>query len=102
MPPTTIHSIPKIDDYTSLVDHQSSTPATFYDARPVLHYTGESFRAIAPKEQVASLKIFGSNLDIAPVAEHDAASERPLREEAVSIFISSEYANPNRTAYLQM
>jgi len=90
MPPTTIHTEPKIDDYTALVDHQSATPTTFYDARPVLHYTGNNFRAIAPKDQVSHLKIFDGSADVAPILEHDNGTERPLREEAVAIFISSE------------
>lgn len=90
MPPTTIHTEPKIDDYTSLVDHQSQTPTTFYDARPVLHYTGNRFRAIAPKGQVANLKIFEGSSDVAPVREYDVGTQRPLREEAVAIFITSQ------------
>lgn len=60
MPPTTIRSAPAFDSFTSLEDHQSQTPASFYGMKPVLHHhiIGASVRIT--RDQMPKLPVFHS------------------------------------------
>ncbi|PMD12892.1 hypothetical protein NA56DRAFT_586495 [Hyaloscypha hepaticicola] len=82
MPPTTIHSAPALDSFTTLADHQSQTPTSFYGAKPVLHYHGIGVRALISQDQVSKLPIFTSSREGSP----EAAS----KIEIVDAFVSSE------------
>lgn len=57
-PPTIIHNKPDVASYTPLADYQASTPATFYDSKPVLHYHTENAYALIASEQLLDLPIF--------------------------------------------
>ena len=91
MPPTTIHDAPALDSFTSLADHQSQTPATFYNAKPVLYYHAVGARALASKEQTSKLPIFASR----PGGEStlvggEAAEPETLEVVTVDVFVGSE------------
>lgn len=89
MPPTTIHAAPPLDSFTTLADHQSQTPTSFYGAKPVLHYHATGTRALAARSQLSKLPIF------TPLAEgqggETAEAEAGVNSvELVEAFISSE------------
>ncbi|KAI9744145.1 MAG: hypothetical protein M1818_002297 [Claussenomyces sp. TS43310] len=89
MPPTTIRTAPSLDSYTSLSDHQSQTPTSFFGAKPVLHYHATAGRALTGRDQISHLPIFGSSNDS---AQGDGAAEDSQASvmESVDIFVSSE------------
>jgi nucleotide-sensitive chloride channel 1A len=95
MPPTTIHSVPALDTFTTLADHQSQTPTSFYGAKPVLHYHGVGVRALIAENQVSKLPIFASPDGQQPPGNAlEAAGESSslvTKVENVDAFISSEY-----------
>ncbi|EFX02664.1 hypothetical protein CMQ_2593 [Grosmannia clavigera kw1407] len=85
--PTTLRSPPSVSAYTSLADHQSSTPASFFDGPPVLHYHAKSARAYISREQRAKLP-WGS-------APESAGSPLGLAmgdtaQHVVDVFVGSE------------
>lgn len=90
MPPTTIRSPPALESFTSLADHQSRTPASFFGANPVLHYHGPGGRALVQRDQAAKLPIFSS--PDTPLESNGAEEDSPTPiAEAIDIFVSSEY-----------
>lgn len=96
MPPSTIHSPPALDSFTSLADHQTQTPATFFGAKPVLHYHATGARAVAQKHLVSKLPVFaqdgGSNGDATSNTEAETgASASDTAVESIDVFASSEY-----------
>lgn len=85
--PTTLRSPPSLSAYTSLADHQSSTPASFFDGPPVLHYHAEGARAYISRDQRAKL----------PWGNAAEAAESPLglamgdtAQHVVDVFVGSE------------
>ncbi|PBP24968.1 benzoylformate decarboxylase [Diplocarpon rosae] len=93
MPPTTIHEPPAADSFTSLEQHQTQTPSTFYNAKPVLHYTKSGIRVVAALNRLSGLPILG------PGANGESQSTTAGLTEAldgnqtvqlVDIWISSE------------
>lgn len=70
MPPTTIRSAPALDSFTSLEDHQSQTPTSFYGAKPVLHHHIVGAGVLITSDQKSKLPVFHS----ANVAIHGAAT----------------------------
>jgi nucleotide-sensitive chloride channel 1A len=89
MLPTTIHEAPDLDAFTSLADHQSQTPSTFYNSKPVLHYHAANANALSSKEHVSKLPIFTQQQ---PVAAGDAARDNAV-VDTMEIFVTSEYAS---------
>lgn len=91
MPPTTIHTAPSLDSFTALADHQSQTPTTFYDAKPVLHYHAIGARALAANNQTCKLAIFALRPDGQPAsAEGDAVESEGSEVVTIDAFIGSE------------
>ena len=96
MPPATIHSPPELDSFTSLADHQSQTPASFYGANPVLHYHAVGLRAVAPLGTASKLPIFrqGDESAAAEASTADPESQEGSNDttvtEIVDAFINSE------------
>lgn len=92
-PPTIIHSPPKLDSFTKLADYQASTPATFYDSKPVLHYYGHrSYVLIAP-EFLNAVPIFD---DTEAAATNGVSSTKPRFAFGqnifmVELFVTSQY-----------
>ncbi|TLS29483.1 hypothetical protein PpBr36_01971 [Pyricularia pennisetigena] len=82
---TTIHSPPKVDDFTPLAEHQERTPATFFGGKPVLHYHAASAKALVPASQRRSLPIFRT-ADAAAGSDEDAEANV---EQTVDVFVNS-------------
>ncbi len=76
MPPTTLREAPALESFTSLAEHQSQTPTSFYSAKPVLHYHAVGARAIVSRDQVSKLPIFAST----PESHAQPAAERASTE----------------------
>jgi nucleotide-sensitive chloride channel 1A len=70
MPPTTIRSAPALDSFTSLENHQSQTPASFYGAKPVLHHHIVGAGVLITNDQRSKLPVFHS----ANAVIHDGAT----------------------------
>ncbi|KAI9647515.1 hypothetical protein NHQ30_003900 [Ciborinia camelliae] len=81
MPLSKIHATPALDSFTPLVEHQTQTPSTFYDARPVLHYHAKGARAVAYGDYIKELPFF---------ADGPAQNTEAVAVEAVDAFISTE------------
>ena len=77
MPLTAIDSPPELDSFTSLADHQSQTPTTFYGAKPVLYFHSTNAFAVIPLDQANCMPLW------------PAAPDQP-----VDIYVSSEYVLP--------
>jgi chloride channel, nucleotide-sensitive, 1A len=101
MPPTTIRSAPALDSFTSLEDHQSQTPATFYGTKPVLHYHIIGAGVLITEGQMLKLPVFRSANAAgnggATGAESSTAGEGTLVQDGshmgnivVDVFVSSE------------
>ncbi len=102
MPPTTIRSAPALDSFTSLEDHQSQTPASFYGAKPVLHHHIVAAGVLISSDQRSKLPVFHSaNAAIhggATSAESSTAGEGvPVQDRYphmgdvfVDVYVSSE------------
>ncbi|KAG9231483.1 regulator of volume decrease after cellular swelling-domain-containing protein [Amylocarpus encephaloides] len=87
MPPTTIHSAPALDTFTTLVDHQTQTPTHFFGTKPVLHYHATRARAVAPRNQISKLPLFA---DGEAVPSEAAEAGSGVVVELVDVFVSSE------------
>jgi hypothetical protein len=102
MPPTTIRSAPALDSFTSLEDHQSQTPASFYGTKPVLHHHIAGAGVLITRDQMLKLPVFHSaNTTVhggATGAESSTASDGTLVQDGypymgdvvVDVFVSSE------------
>ncbi len=88
MPPTTIHAPPALDSFTTLAEHQSHTPATFYGAKPVLHYYAINIRALTAADQSSKLPIFATATH--PPTGTEANVENAVCIEEINAFINSE------------
>ncbi len=88
MPLTTIHASPPLDSFTTLAEHQSHTPATFYGAKPVLHYHAIGIRALTVADQASKLPIFATPTPSTTSTE--ASGENGACIEEVNAFINSE------------
>jgi len=96
MPPTTIHAAPALNSFTTLADHQSQTPMSFYGAKPVLHYHGSGIRALISQDQLSKLPIFTASSDgpqptSTVIEDPGETSGAALKAENVDAFVSSEY-----------
>ncbi|PHH51437.1 hypothetical protein CFIMG_005297RA [Ceratocystis fimbriata CBS 114723] len=72
---TTIRTPPKVEDYVTLEDYQSQTPASFHDGKPVLHLNLRNAKAWFPIESAGKLPVF-------PMAE---SHSRPTGPESKSL-----------------
>jgi chloride channel, nucleotide-sensitive, 1A len=86
--PVTIRSPPAIEDYTSLDDHQSQTPATFFGGKPVLHYQIAGATALVPESQRRQLPFFQD--DSTQSAPELLDSQEELVAQKVDVFVNSE------------
>jgi nucleotide-sensitive chloride channel 1A len=96
MPPITIHTSPALDSFTSLTDHQSQTPTSFFGAKPVLHFHALGAQALIPRDKASKLAIFGAvnasstNGITATEPSNDNTESQTSIVEVVDIFVSSE------------
>lgn len=84
MPPTTIREAPALDSFTSLLEHQSQTPSTFFNTKPILHYHSTSVRAIGSRDHVGTLPIYSTS-------ENNESDGESSIVELVEAFVTSEY-----------
>lgn len=94
MPPTTIHEPPAADSFTKLEEHQAQTPATFYNAKPVLHYMKSGIRAAAPRDQLSKLPVLGRGANgesQTPTPGSTEALDAAVSVQSVDVWINSEY-----------
>lgn len=87
MLPTTIRTAPKLDEFLLLSDYQSTTPQSFHDGEPVLHYHAAGAKVWLPKDQQARVPIFPAD---APTFEGDSGAM--ISQDEIALFINSEYA----------
>ncbi|KAJ4403726.1 hypothetical protein N0V82_010609 [Gnomoniopsis sp. IMI 355080] len=86
MLPTTIHTAPAVQgDFMLLSEYQSTTPQSFHDGKPVLHYHATGAKAWLPKDQQSSVPIFPAD---APAFEGD--SGEMISQDEIELFINSE------------
>ena len=96
MPLTTIRSPPALDSFTSLADHQSQTPTSFFGAKPVLHHCIVGARALVQADQASKLPIFSASEGLAhhgnigTESEVIAGETKSLTVAVVDVFVSSE------------
>lgn len=53
-----IHAPPPASTFIPLADHQSQTPASFYDAPPVLYYHAAHCKLLASKRDLKRFSLF--------------------------------------------
>jgi len=94
MLPTTIHEAPALNSFTTLDDHQSFTPRSFYNGKPVLHYHAIGVRAQVPKDHISKLPIFAQTEQVVNGTEagQDGTDDGNVAE-AVDVFVTSEYVS---------
>ncbi|KAF3760320.1 hypothetical protein M406DRAFT_348571 [Cryphonectria parasitica EP155] len=85
MLPTTIHAAPSVDEFIPLGEYQSTTPASFHDGKPVLHYHATGARAWLPRDQQSRLPVFPAD---APTSDGD--SGEMVSQDSIELFITSE------------
>jgi hypothetical protein len=102
MPPTTIRSAPSLDSFTSLEDHQSQTPASFYGSKPVLYHHIVGAGILIPSIQRSKLPIFysvetvidegttGAQLPVVVEGATVHHGSPPMGDIAVDVYVSSE------------
>lgn len=86
MPPITIYTPPALDSFTPLAEHQSQTPASFYSAKPVLHYHAVGLEAVAPSNAASKLPIFPQEA----TSTESGEGVNDTITETVEAFINSE------------
>lgn len=89
--PTTLRTPPSLDAYTPLADHESRTPASFYEGPPVLHYHTTGARAYVSRENRDKLP-WGGNETTATAAGGEAwpIMGEGMVEQVVDVFVGSE------------
>lgn len=87
MLPTTIRTPPTVADFLLLSDYQSTTPQSFHDGKPVLHYHAARAKVCLPKDQHqhSRLPIFPAD---APTFAGDAGDM--MAQDDIELFINSE------------
>ncbi|CAN8095117.1 unnamed protein product [Discula destructiva] len=85
MLPTTIRAAPLVNEFILLSEYQSTTPQSFHDGKPVLHYHASGAKAWLPKDQQARVPIFPAD---ALVFQGD--SGEMMSQDEIELFINSE------------
>ncbi|KAH8898549.1 hypothetical protein GQ53DRAFT_742561 [Thozetella sp. PMI_491] len=93
MPATTIRSPPALTDYTTLSEHQESTPETFFGGKPVLYYHATGAKAWLSKSQRGCLPFFPQDFEADPTGPEGGALNGTAEEnveQIVDLFVSSQ------------
>lgn len=93
MLPTKIHVVPSLDSFTPLADHQSQTPTTFFNAKPVLHCYNPGVYAATRLENVSKLPIFNETTEVVKeqnVTENGESVSVEYVRAPVDVFVTSE------------
>lgn len=94
-----LREAPKSSSFVPLVEHQSTTPASFYSGPPVLHYYSDRSKVILLEHEIASAPAFGPLLAAASTDQEDNStqtngdhSEQPKQKvvEDVDVWVTSE------------
>lgn len=78
-----LYEAPSLDSFTSLAEHQSQTPSSFYSAKPVLYYHEIDAKALLSKDNNAELPLFESS-------EHLEMVVSVASFEAIEVFVNSD------------
>lgn len=96
---------PKTTSFVSLAEHQSRTPASFYEGPPVLHYYSDRSKLIILESDIDSATAFAPLLEKATSASHANGSEtngdsdahrKEKVVEGVDVWVTSEYGPLSR------
>jgi chloride channel, nucleotide-sensitive, 1A len=96
MAPMILRSPPSISDYTTLPEHESRTPDSFFTGKPVLHYHATGAKAWLPASQrgTSGLPFFPADgAASTPSGDHAAdinGEADELVEQTVDVFVTSE------------
>ncbi|KAK3326612.1 regulator of volume decrease after cellular swelling-domain-containing protein [Apodospora peruviana] len=94
MMPTRIRSPPPLGDFTPLAEHQSKTPESFFDGKPILYYHAAGAKAWIPKSQRGSgLPFFPADLASDPTGPEGSALNGTADEnveQKVDLFVNSQ------------
>lgn len=86
---TIIRAPPELAGFTPLEEHQSSTPAVFFNGKPVLHSHEKGAVASIPRSQCdGTLPFFPANL--AATRSDDVGAGEEKVDKTVDIIVSSE------------
>ncbi|KAI1005226.1 hypothetical protein K3495_g2991 [Podosphaera aphanis] len=83
MPITKITSAPSLESFTPLAEHQSQTPSSFHEGKPILHYYDHGARLLVSDDHRSWF----------PLANSDVANGAPTKTTAVDkfqTFVSTE------------
>lgn len=86
MLPTTIRTAPAQAEFMPLAEYQSTTPQSFHDGKPVLHYHATGAKAWLPKDQQSRMPIFPAD---APAFAGD--SGEMVSQDEIELLINSGY-----------
>lgn len=92
---------PNSASFVPLVEHQSTTPASFYSGPPVLHYYSDRSKVIVLRHELSSAPAFAPLFSSAddtvqpasdghPQANGDSDVQKVVNE--VDVWVTSEYA----------
>ena len=91
---------PKVSSFVSLAEHQSTTPASFHNGPPVLHYYSDRSKLIILDREAQNNAALTPLLQHASITQHDEDSEQTNGDlthldeqrvlEGVDVFVTSE------------
>jgi chloride channel, nucleotide-sensitive, 1A len=107
-----IHEAPAVNSFVPLVEHESTTPASFYSGPPVLHYHSQNCKVLILEDDItksATIQRFaqdvqslsteitgGSNGESTnnPPSSQDTPTRRVLND--IDVWVTSELVTPHR------
>ncbi|KAI5305505.1 hypothetical protein KEM55_008959 [Ascosphaera atra] len=84
-----LQSPPQSSTFIPLAQHQSQTPASFYDIPPVLHYHASQCRLVAPARELRKLP--GLKHGAGEGAGQEEEEGKDVVVEGVDVWVTSEY-----------
>jgi chloride channel, nucleotide-sensitive, 1A len=104
-----LHTRPVPSSFTSLAEHQSRTPESFYSGPPVLHFHSDRCKIIILESDLTASPGLNamrgspiSNDDAVNGSRHDASyvqdaeQEKEVVIDGVDVWVTSEYVNTLR------
>lgn len=83
-----LQEAPQTSSFVSLVEHQSTTPASFHSGPPVLHYYSDRCKVIVLESEVPSAPAL-SNL-VAKASQPQHSNEEPAAQETNGTHIAQK------------
>lgn len=81
---------PSASSFTSLAEHQSRTPQSFYDGAPVLHYHSSRCKVIVLESDLAASHALNSLRGGISNANGSSTEGTEIVLEGVDVFVASE------------